>query len=179
MQILSTLALLLVLSCACFAGDKADSRSSTKTKHEIAILNDVQLSFIDGDKPKFVVKVSNTSESNVTLTLEPKRFHGAFRCKDKDGSTIVLYVERYWQMKGTGFWGDPVKTLAKGESMTWEVPIDSLINYRKAGQDKSISRAELSGLNVFADFEHLSIQKQDHDKSFIEASRISNTIEIP
>ena len=179
MKILSTLSLLLVLSCACCAGDKADSRSTAKTKHENPRLNDVHLSFIDGDTPKFVVKVSNTSEANLRLTLEPKRFHGAFICKDKAENTIVLYVETYWQMNGTGFWGDPVKTLAKGGSMTWEVPIDSLIRYPKNKRDKQVSRAELSGLDVFADFERLSIETQDRDNSFIEASRISNTIHIP
>ena len=170
----------LILLFALILPFSTDAREKRDTRDYTDHLS-VSLAFEESEGGKFVVTVTNITDSNQTVRTETKRFHGLLVGTRPDGSTLELIDPEYLNKILTSFWRDPPNELAPGESLVWEIPIKKLVDKKVTRSSRThAKREDLEGAHFVADFKRLTIvpKKKGEISSGGNAAQKSNAVTI-
>lgn len=76
---------------------------------------------------KFMAKLTNVSPYTVSIDLNDKKFHASFMVKPRTGQAYQVFDREYRDLMLTSIWSEPVTVLAPSYSVTWDVPLTSLV----------------------------------------------------
>lgn len=141
---LKTLTAFLLAMSLCLISARADSKPDFSKEGSLSNLFQFGLSFhpaTEKEKAKFVVTLTNTTDRELVVQLNTKSFHGNLLITDEKKKTSKAYHKTLYRMMLTGTWSEPVTTLASKKSVTWQVPLNSLVKTL----EESVTHKQLEG----------------------------------
>ena len=179
MKTITFLICIAALAILAYGAEKVPSKLARQADPSMAKFLKLHLAFEAGDNPRFIVTLTNDADSSLKVSVQPDKFFGVFRniVKPKD-QKFELYDKQYWIMKGTGFYMTPNQILESHQSIKWNVPISTLIDFKR---QTGVTPVQLSGLLFEAYIEKLAILPMNPSGSYtaIGAAKASNQVRIP
>ncbi len=75
----------------------------------------------------FTATLTNISDRTLNVLVNDKAFHSSLEMTDKDGVMVKAFIEDYRTRLLTGVWEEPVVTIPAKTSISWTVPLSSLV----------------------------------------------------
>lgn len=99
------------------------------------------------NEARFSAALTNVSPYTLSIGVNDRNFHASFAVKPKTGQEYKVFDKEYRGMLLTSTWSEPVTVLAPSHSITWTVPLTSLIADAGAS-DLPVTEESLSGCIV-------------------------------
>lgn len=126
---------------------------------------------------RFTATLTNVSPYRLVIQLNPKKFHAGFAVRSRTGREYVIFDKEYRGMMLTATWSEPLTVLAPANSVTWTVPLASLVDEHNAlVTEDSLSECTVSSGMIMAIVPKLMIATSYTDGN---ATQISESIQIP
>lgn len=126
---------------------------------------------------EFTATLTNVCPYTLSIDLNDKRFHASFAVKPKTGKGYKVFDREYMGLILSATWFEPVTVLAPLHSVTWAVPVSSLVTEQNAlVTEESLSESTVSSEMVMA-----IVPKPGMAKGYVSdnATQTSNSIRIP
>lgn len=126
---------------------------------------------------KFVATLTNISPYTVSIDLNDKKFHASFAVERGTGQAYHVFDREYRGLMLTSTWSEPVTILAPSHSVTWAVPLTSLV----AELDAPVTEESLSGCSVSSEMVMAIVPKRGMARGYVSdnATQKSKPIHIP
>lgn len=127
----------------------------------------------------FTATLTNVSPYALSMDLNDRKFHASFAIKPSTGLEYKVFDREYLGLLYSSTWREPVTVLAPSNSVTWAVPLTSLII--RGGLDEPVTEDSLSGCTVSSEMTMTILPMPFVAQSYVEgnATQRSNSIQIP
>ena len=123
----------------------------------------------------FVATLTNASPYSLRIAVNDRKFHAGFTVKSADQKEFRVFDREYHGLLLTSAWSEPRIVLASRGSISWSVPLSSLVSER----DSPITEHSLLGCEVISEMV-LTVEPRILLRGFVEgnATKVSNAIHI-
>jgi len=80
----------------------------------------------------FTATLTNISDKALNVLVNVKAFHSSLKITDKNGNKIEAFIEDYRRLLLTAVWEEPAVTIPAKTSISWTVPLSSLVTLHGA-----------------------------------------------
>ena len=98
-------------------------------------------------KARFEAKLTNITDDDLIVQVNDKAFHSTIEITTEKEIKVEAFIKRYLTLLTTSTWSEPIVTIPSQKSITWTVPLSSLLTLH----DKPLTHKSLSGKKVVSE----------------------------
>lgn len=95
----------------------------------------------------FKATLTNVTNNDLKVQVNDKAFHSTLKITSKSDKKIEAFIKRYRDLLLTSTWFEPVVTIQSKKSVTWTVPLTSLLTL----QGDEVTHDLLAGRQVVSE----------------------------